>query len=157
MLLVCSITAFNPATKSGSRVRYGATAVIWWPPPAARFQRMQKALIEMNMQLSNVLSDLSGVSGMAIINAILNGERDTQKLAALAEPEVKASARTIALSLEGNWREELLFVLGQEVQLYRTYQEHIADCDLQLHRHLKSFDSRVDLSAQPIGPRPKGT
>ena len=120
-------------------------------------QRMQKVLTEMNMQLSNVLSDLSGVSGMAIINAILNGERDTQKLAALAEPEVKASARTIALSLEGNWREELLFVLGQEVQLYRTYQEHIADCDLQLHRHLKSFDSRVDLSAQPIGPRPKGT
>ena len=123
---------------------------------SSTIQRMQKALIEMNMQLSNVLSDLSGVSGMAIINAILNGERDTSKLATLAEPEVKASTRTIALSLEGNWREELLFVLGQEVQLYRTYQEHIADCDLQLHRHLKSFDSRVDLSAQPIGPRPKG-
>jgi len=123
---------------------------------SSTIQRMQKALIEMNMQLSNVLSDLSGVSGMAIINAILNGERDTSKLATLAEPEVKASERTIALSLEGNWREELLFVLGQEVQLYRTYQEHIADCDLQLHRHLKSFDSRVDLSAQPIGPRPKG-
>jgi hypothetical protein len=93
---------------------------------------------------------------MAIINAILNGERNTRKLAALAEPEVKASARTIALSLEGNWREELLFVLAQEVQLYRTYQEHIADCDLQLRKHLQSFDSRVDLSAQPIGPRPKG-
>jgi transposase len=123
---------------------------------SSTIQRMQKALIEMNIQLSNVLSDLSGVSGMAIINAILNGERDTGKLAALAEPEVKASQHTIALSLEGNWREELLFVLGQEVQLYRTYQEHIADCDRQLQQHLQSFDSRVDLSAQPIGPRPKG-
>jgi transposase len=99
---------------------------------SSTIQRMQKVLIEMNIQLSNVLSDLSGVSGMAIINAIQNGERDTYKLAALAEPQVKASPRTIALSLEGNWREELLFVLGQEVQLYRTYQDHIADCDQQL-------------------------
>jgi transposase len=123
---------------------------------SSTIQRMQKALIEMNIQLSSVLRDLSGVSGMAIINAILNGERNPSKLAALAEPEVKASARTIALSLEGNWREELLFVLGQEVQLYQTYQQHIAASDLQLRRHLQSFDSRVDLSAQPIGSRPKG-
>jgi len=60
------------------------------------------------------------------------------------------------LSLEGNWREELLFVLGQEVKLYQTYQQHIAASDLQLRQHLQSFDSRVDLSAQPIGSRPKG-
>ena len=119
-------------------------------------QRMQKALIEMNIQLSNVLSDLSGVSGQAIIGAILKGERDLWALASLAQPEVQATPEEIAQSLEGNWREELLFVLGQEVELYRTYQEKIHDCDRQLRQHLESFGSRVDVRAQPLGPKPKG-
>jgi transposase len=123
---------------------------------ASAIQRMQKVLIEMNVQLSNVLSDLSGVSGMAIIAAILNGERDRQKLAALAEPQVQASTEDIAQSLEGNWRPELLFVLGQHVQLYRIYPEKISDCDLQLRKHLQSFESKVDLDTHPIGPKPKG-
>ena len=83
-------------------------------------QRMQKALTEMNLQLSNVLSDIRGASGMAIVQAILEGERDPHALAALTEPNVKASRKPIANSLEGNWREELLFVLQQEVELYRT-------------------------------------
>ena len=67
-------------------------------------QRMQKVLTEMNIQLSNVLSDLSGVSGMKIIGAILEGKRDPRELAALARPEVKATPEDIAKSLEGNWR-----------------------------------------------------
>ena len=123
---------------------------------SSTIQRMQKTLIEMNIQLSSVLSDLSGVSGMAIVGAILKGERDPWKLAALADRGVKATAREIALSLEGNWRKELLFVLGQEVDLYRVYQKKIADCDRQLRKHLESFGSKVDVKAQPIGPKPKG-
>jgi transposase len=123
---------------------------------SSAIQRMQKVLTEMNIQLSTVLSDLSGVSGMNILHAILKGERDPWKLAALVEPEVQASQQTIALSLEGNWREELLFVLGQEVKLYEIYQQHIADCDLQLRQHLESFSSRVDPVAQPMGAKPKG-
>jgi hypothetical protein len=119
-------------------------------------QRMQKVLTEMNVQLSNVLSDLSGVSGMRIIGAILEGERDPWHLAALVEPGVKATPQDIAKSLEGNWREELLFVLRQHVELYRIYQEKIDDCDLQLRKHLESFGSKRDLQAQPIGPKPKG-
>ncbi len=119
-------------------------------------QRIQKALTEMNVQLSNVLSDLSGMSGMKIIGAILEGERDPWKLAALVEPEVKATPEDIAKSLEGNWREELLFVLRQQVELYRIYQQKINDCDLQLRKHLESFGSKRDLQAQPIGPKPKG-
>src|SRR5437660_9511445 len=79
-------------------------------------QRMQKVLTEMNVQLSHVLSDLSGVSGMKIIGAILEGERDPWTLAALVEPGVKATPEDIAKSLEGNWREELLFVLRQHVE-----------------------------------------
>jgi transposase len=123
---------------------------------ASAIQRMQKVLTEMNIQLSTVLSDLSGVSGMNIIGAILNGERNPWMLAALVEPEVKATLRDIALSLEGNWRDELLFVLGQQVELYRFYQEKIADCDARLRKHLKSLGSKVDLETQPIGPKPKG-
>jgi len=119
-------------------------------------QRMQKVLTEMNVQLSNVLSDLSGMSGMKIIGAILEGERNPWELAALVEPEVKATPEDIAKSLEGNWREELLFVLRQQVELYRIYQEKITDCDLQLRRHLESLGSKRDLKTQPIGPRPKG-
>jgi transposase len=119
-------------------------------------QRMQKVLTEMNVQLSNVLSDISGVSGTKIIGAILEGERDPWILTALVAPEVKASREDIAKSLEGNWRKELLFVLRQQVELYQVYQEKIADCDLQLRKHLESFESKVDLKTQPIGPRPKG-
>src|SRR6266576_2843693 len=85
-------------------------------------------------EASNVMSDLSGMSGMKIIGAILEGERDRWKLAALVEPEVKATPEDIAKSLEGNWREELLFVLRQQVELYRIYQQKINDCDLQLRK-----------------------
>ena len=122
---------------------------------SSAIQRMQKALTEMNVQLSNVLSDISGVSGMSMIDAILDGERDPWTLAALVQPGVKATPKDIAQSLEGNWRDELLFVLRQQVELYRVYQEKIADCDVALREHLESFGSKVDLQAQPIGPRPK--
>ena len=123
---------------------------------SSTIQRMQKALIEMNIQLSNVLSDLSGVSGMAIVQAILEGKRDPQELAALADPQVKASQEVIAKSLHGNWRSELLFVLGQEMDSYRALRKRIAECDGKVQQHLQRMGSRVDLSVQPIGPRPKG-
>jgi hypothetical protein len=58
--------------------------------------------------------------------------------------------------LEGNWRQELLFVLSQQVELYRIYQSKIVECDLQLRKHLETFGSKVDLHTQPIGPKPKG-
>src|SRR6516162_5045121 len=119
-------------------------------------QRMQKVLTEMNVQLSNVLSDISGVSGMKIIQAILDGARDPGELAALVEPGVKATPEDIVKSLEGNWREELLFVLRQHVEFYQIYQKKIRACDLQLRKHLPSLGSKLDLQAQPLGPRPKG-
>ena len=119
-------------------------------------QRMQKVLTEMNVQLSNVLSDLSGVSGMNIIKAILKGERDPQVLAAMVMPGVKATPEDITKSLEGNWRGELLFVLRQHLELYRLYQEKITDCDRQLRNHLESLGTKVDPQMQPLGPRPKG-
>lgn len=123
---------------------------------SSTIQRMQKALIEMNIQLSTVPSDLSGVSGMAILRAILEGKRDPQQLAALADPGVKATPEDIAKSLQGNWRAELLFVLRQQVELYGVYQKKIAACDLQLRQHLQSLGGKLDLRTQPLGPRPQG-
>jgi hypothetical protein len=110
----------------------------------------------MNVQLSNVLSDVSGASGMAIIHGILKGERDARVLAALADAQVKASKEVIAKSLKGNWRQELLFVLAQEVELYGVYQDKIAECDRQLQTQLRTMAPKVDLESNPLGPRPKG-
>ena len=100
---------------------------------------MQKALTQMNVQLGNVISDISGLTGQAIIRAIVAGERDREKLAGLSDWRVHASQEEIAKSLEGNWRPELLFVLQQEVDMYDTYQKRIAECDQQLQKHLASL------------------
>jgi transposase len=77
---------------------------------------------QMNVQLANVLSDVSGVTGQAIIKAILAGERNAHKLAAFRDPRVKASEQQIAQSLEGNWQQDLLFVLKQEQDGYEFCQ-----------------------------------
>src|SRR5881394_3090584 len=101
---------------------------------ASHIQRMQKVLTQMNIQLANVLSDISGVTGQAIIQAILAGERDAHKLAALRDPRVRASEEQIARYLEGNWQEDLLFVLKQEQDGYEFCQKQMAECDRQLNR-----------------------
>ena len=122
---------------------------------SSAIQRIQKVLIEMNVQLSNVLSDISGVSGMNIIQAILDGERDPWELAALAAPGVKATSEEIVKSLEGNWRQELLFVLRQQVELYRTYQEKIRDCDLELRRQTRVQGGSGSAAARTEAERQK--
>ena len=99
---------------------------------ARHIQRMQKALTQMNIQLANVLSDVSGVTGQAIIKAILGGERDPHKLAAFRDPHVKASEEQIAQSLEGNWQPDLLFVLKQEQDGYEFCHKQMAECDPHL-------------------------
>ena len=104
-------------------------------------QRMQKALTQMNLQLANVISDLSGVTGQRIVRAILAGERDPRRLAELSHWRIQASKEDIAKSLEGNWRAELLFVLQQEVEMYDIYQQRISECDSQLQKHLAHFES----------------
>jgi transposase len=105
--------------------------------------RMQKALTQMNLQLANVISDLSGVTGQKIVRAIVAGERDPRKLAELSDPRIHASKEDIAKSLEGNWRQDLLFVLHQEVKMYDIYQQRIAECDQQLEKHLAHFADTV--------------
>lgn len=119
-------------------------------------QRMQKVLTEMNVQIANVISDISGATGMAILNAILSGERDRNRLASLADPRIQASQEEIAKSLEGNWREELLFVLQQEVDIYRDYQKHIRNCDERIQANLKTMESKYEPADQPHQPKGKG-
>jgi len=109
---------------------------------ARHIQRMQKAMTQMNIQLANVLSDVSGVTGQAIIKAILAGERDPQKLARFRDWRVKASQEEIARSLEGNWQEDLLFVLKQEQDNYDFCQKQMAECDQQLQQYLQQRQDR---------------
>src|SRR5215469_10650633 len=118
-------------------------------------QQMQKVLTEMNVQLANVISDLSGTTGMVIVQAILDGQRDPQRLAALADPRVKATRKQIAQSLEGHWREDLLFVLQQVHDLYLTYLESITACDRRIKAHLKTLEAKVDVVAQPLPETPR--
>ena len=118
--------------------------------------RMQKALTQMNLQLANVISDLSGVTGQNIVRAILKGERDPRKLAELSDPRIHASKEEIAKSLEGNWRQELLFVLQQEVDMYDVYQKRVAECDQQLQKHLARFADTVPEQTKEEAKKKKG-
>jgi hypothetical protein len=94
---------------------------------------MQKALVQMNLQLHHVVSDITGKTGMRIIRAIIDGVRDPAVLAQHRDGRCHASEETIARALEGNYRPEHLFALGQAVALYDTYQQHVAECD----RHIE--------------------
>lgn len=116
--------------------------------------RMQKALTQMNVQLHRVISDITGTTGMAIIGAILEGEREPVKLAALKDPRIKASKAQIADALSGDYRPELLFVLKQEYDLYCTHQDLIRDCDTEIEAHLKTFEDAIDPQLVPP-PKPK--
>jgi transposase len=117
---------------------------------ASSIQRMQKALTQMNVQLANVISDLSGLTGQLIVRAIVGGERDPQKLAELRDRRIHASPEVVAKSLEGNWRPELLFLVKQEVDTYDTYQKRIGECDEQLQQQLASFASVAPAAAAPV-------
>ncbi len=112
-------------------------------------QRIQKAMTQMNIQLANVLSDVSGVTGQAIIKAILAGERDPHELAAFRDWRVKASEEEIARSLEGNWQEDLLFVLQQEQNGYEFCQKQMAECDERLQQYLKQREDRSAVANLP--------
>src|SRR5215468_412580 len=106
---------------------------------------MQKALFEMNVQLSNVISDITGESGLRIIEAILTGERDPEQLASLCSIRIKASRQTVAKSLHGNWDEALLFCLKTALETYRFSQNKIQACDKCIENQLETFEIRTTL------------
>lgn len=105
-------------------------------------QHMQKALEQMNVKLNQVLSDITGVTGMKIIRAIISGERKPAKLAKMRNPRCNNSESIIAKALRGNWRSEHIFALKQAVELYDFYKEQIIECESRIQQHLESFDDR---------------
>lgn len=113
-------------------------------------QHLHKALQQMNLKLGNVLSDITGQTGLAILDAIVAGQRDPLKLAELRDPRCKADQQTIAKSLQGHWREDHLFELRQALELYRTYRQKLEQCDAQIERCLGQLPD----STRPGEPRP---
>ena len=101
-----------------------------------------------------MITDITGVSGIAIVEAILNGERDQMVLSQMCDKRVKASRQTIAAALVGAYRREHLFTLRQSLHAYRQCQDLIACCDREIEQHLAAFDSKVDLQATPLS-KPK--
>lgn len=120
---------------------------------AMHIQHMQKALQQMNLVLHNVVSDITGVTGMKILKAILAGERDPQVLAAARDPRCKNTIETIAKSLVGNYRQEHLFALRQAVELYEIYRAKIADCEAAIVAYLKQQGHRTDDDPPPSRKR----
>jgi transposase len=119
-------------------------------------QHLQKALQQMNVQLHHVLSDVTGVSGLAIIQAILDGQRDPVKLAAMVDRRVRASQETIQKALVGDYRTEHLFVLQCAFELYHTYEAKIKACDEQIARAIPLLPDTVDPTLKPIPARKEG-
>jgi transposase len=119
-------------------------------------QHMQKALQQMNVQLHQVLSDITGASGLRMIEAILQGQRDGQKLAALADRRVRASPDTIAKALQGDYRAEHLFVLKTAFELHGIYQKQILRCDEQVIAEMAKLPTRVDPEQKPLPARKAG-
>ncbi len=115
-------------------------------------QHMHKALTQMNVQIHHVISDITGFTGLAIVDAIVGGQRDPLELAKLRDPRIKASEETIRKSLVGNWRREHLFTLKQSRQMYQNYQEQIAACDEEIEKLLVGFPPWVDPEGKPLPP-----
>lgn len=108
---------------------------------SGHIQHMQKSLDQMNLQLHHVISELAGMTGLAILDAILAGERDRYKLAGLRDARIRASEETIVKSLVGDYRPEHLFTLRQALEAYRFCQKQLAACDDQIRRMLQEMDS----------------
>ena len=129
---ICELRAF---TRQRDRLTKNA---------ATHVNRMQKALGEMNIQLHHVISDVTGLTGMNIIKAIVDGERDPVKLAAFRDNRIKSDEKPIIKALEGDYRKEHLTVLKQELEIYEFYQKQIKECDEAIEECYKKFDKHSD-------------
>jgi transposase len=119
---------------------------------SAHIQHMQKALMEMNLQLHHVVSDITGATGMQIIRAIVSGERDPNVLATYRDVRCHSSVETMRAALVGNDRDEHIFALTQSLELYDTYQAKMLDCDRKLESLIAAL---ADRGVKPVGKLPK--
>lgn len=114
---------------------------------AVHIQHMHKALTQMNLQIHHVLSDITGISGMSIVEAIVAGQRDPVQLAGLCHAKVHADRQTVIKSLTGNYRPEHLFTLKQSLAAYQSYQRLLAECDQEIQRLTNSMSGKIDPGA----------
>ena len=121
---------------------------------AAHIQHMQKALTFMNLQLHHVVSDVTGVTGLKIIRAIVKGERDPQVLSTMRDVRCKASTETVCAALVGNYQPEHIFALTQALALYDFYQARVDECDAEIERALAALNAGRASPASPL-PQPK--
>jgi transposase len=119
---------------------------------ASHVQHMQKALMQMNLQLHHVVSDITGVTGMRILRAIVAGERDAEVLVAFRDVRCKSSVETIREALTGNYQPEHVFALRQAIELYDTYQAKVQDCDAEIEQSLRELPTDA-AAAPPLPPR----
>jgi transposase len=145
--------AFRPPEQVGvlrSYLRQRARLVTY---ASQHIQHMQKALPQMNLKLQHLVSDVTGVTGMAILKAMLSGEREPQKLAHFRDRHCQHSEAEIARALQGNWRAEHLFALQQAVELDEFYHRQITECDRQIETHLQTFTDKSGGTVLPARPR----
>ncbi len=107
-------------------------------------QHMHKSLDQMNLQIHHVISDITGVTGMAIVDAIVTGTTNPKELAKLRDHRIKASIETVTKSLVGDYRAEHIFTLKQSLTAYRYYQQLITDCDREIQQRVEAFDHKDD-------------
>ncbi len=120
---------------------------------AGQVQKMQQALERMNVKFHDVISDLTGVSGLKVVRAILQGEREPARLLALCDEQIqKKKSVAVQESLRGCWKAEHLFALRQALELWETFQQKIADCDRQLEQLLQQLAGPPPAAGDP-GPR----
>ena len=132
-LLSASFQPDNMTRSLRSMVRHRSTLV---QTRSSYLNRMQKALEQMNLKLHTVISDIDGKTGLAIIHAIFEGERNAEKLADLCHPRIKASRADVVKSLEGFWSETHLFELKQCYKAFQFHNDLIADCDREIEKQL---------------------
>src|SRR6267142_6924328 len=121
------------------------------PYAAHHMQPRHKALEQMHLKLTQVVSEITGVTGMALLKAILAGERDPQHLAKLRNPHCHHDEDDIAKALQGTWRAEHLCALQHAIALYDVSHQQMAQCDQQITRHLETFADKSD--GQPLPPK----
>jgi len=117
---------------------------------AVHVQHMHKALTQMNLQIHHVLSDITGASGLAVVDAILAGQRNPAQLAALCHATVRSPRETVIKSLVGNYRPEHLFTLRQSLQAYRQYQTMLADCDRETEQRMRQLHGNGGPGQRPL-------
>lgn len=127
--------SFRPAQKIATLRAYLRQRERLLDYAASHIQHMQKALMEMNLQLHHVVTDITGKTGMRILRAIVDGEHDPKVLAEYRDPRCKATKETIEAALTGHYREEHLLALEQAISLYDTYHCHVESCDQAIEAH----------------------